>query len=89
MGIGFPRLGMNAFAYGWGGLLPGTWYLTARIDQTVRGTPVDLSSKPLLVLLAFTVGLAGLIAWKLESGYRSARPNGGRSVSQSHAEVPS
>ena len=89
MGIGFPRLGMNAFAYGWGGLLPGTWYLTARIDQTVRGTPVDLSSKPLLVLLAFTVGLAGLIAWKLETRYRSARPIGGRDVRQFHAEVPS
>jgi ABC-2 type transport system permease protein len=89
MGIGFPRLGMNAFAYGWGGLLPGTWYLTARIDQTVRGTPVDLSSKPLLVLLAFTVGLAGLIAWKLETRYRSARPIGGRNVRQFHAEVPS
>jgi ABC-2 type transport system permease protein len=89
MGIGFPRLGMNAFAYGWGDLLPGTWYLTARIDQTVRGTPVDLSLKPLLVLLAFTVGLAGLIAWKLESRYRSARPIGGRSVRQFHAEVPS
>src|SRR6266849_2924833 len=43
MGIGFPRLGMNAFAYGWGSILPGTWYLTARIDQTVRGTPLDLS----------------------------------------------
>jgi ABC-2 type transport system permease protein len=89
MGIGFPRLGMNAFAYGWGGLLPGTWYLTARIDQTVRGTPVDLSSKPLLVLLAFTVGLAGLIAWKLETRYRSARPIGERNVRQFHAEVPS
>ena len=36
MGIGFPRLGMNAFAYGYGALLPGTWYLTARIDQTVQ-----------------------------------------------------
>src|SRR6266446_5581969 len=66
MGIGFPRLGMNAFAYAWGGLLPGTWYLTARIDQTVRGTPVDLSWKPLLVLLAFVVSLAGLTALRLE-----------------------
>jgi ABC-2 type transport system permease protein len=67
MGIGFPRLGMSAFAYDWGALLPGTWYLIARVDQTVRGTPVDLSWKPLLVLLAFTVALAGLIAWRLES----------------------
>jgi ABC-2 type transport system permease protein len=67
MGIGFPRHGMNAFAYGWGELLPGTWYLTARIDQTIRGTPLDLSSKPILVLFAFVVGLAGLAALRLET----------------------
>jgi ABC-2 type transport system permease protein len=73
MGIGFPRLGMNAFAYGWGELLPGTWYLTARIDQTVRGTPVDLSWKPLFVLAAFAIGLAGLAAWRLVSMRGSAR----------------
>ncbi|MEJ0078750.1 MAG: ABC transporter permease [Alphaproteobacteria bacterium] len=78
MGIGFPRLGMNAFSYGWGALLPGTWYLTARVDQTVRGTPIDLSWNPLLILLAFTVGLAGLVAWKLES-LRAARSRAGNS----------
>jgi ABC-2 type transport system permease protein len=66
MGIGFPRLGMNAFAYGYGAILPGTWYLMARIDQTVRGTPLDLSWKPVLILLAFVVGLAGLAALRLE-----------------------
>jgi ABC-2 type transport system permease protein len=80
MGIGFPRLGMNALAYGYGALLPGTWYLTARIDQTVRGTPLDLSWKPLLILLAFTVGLAGLVAWKLQSMRRSARPSSGQAA---------
>ena len=67
MGVGFPRLGMNAFAYGWGALLPGTWYLTARIDQTVRGTPLDLSWKPVLILLAFVVALACLAALRLEA----------------------
>jgi ABC-2 type transport system permease protein len=72
MGIGFPRLGMNPFAYYWGELLPGTWYLMARIDQTVRGTPLDLSWKPILVLLAFVIALAGLAAWRLE-GIRAAR----------------
>jgi ABC-2 type transport system permease protein len=80
MGIGFPRIGMNAFAYGYGALLPGTWYLTARIDQTVRGTPLDLSWKPVLILLAFTVGLAALLAWKLESIRRSARRSGGQAA---------
>jgi ABC-2 type transport system permease protein len=58
---------MNAFAYGFGAILPGTWYLTARIDQTIRGTPLDLSWKPILVLLAFVVGFAGLVALRLES----------------------
>src|SRR6267142_1530809 len=66
MGIGFPRLGMSAFSLGFGSFLPGTWYLTARIDQTIRGTPLDLSWRPILVLLAFVVGLAGLVALRLE-----------------------
>jgi ABC-2 type transport system permease protein len=87
MGIGFPRLGMNAFAYGYGALLPGTWYLTARIDQTVRGTPLDLSWKPVLILLAFTVGLAGLVAWKLES-MRSARRSSGQAAPRLGEALP-
>lgn len=72
MGIGFPRLGMNAFAYGYGALLPGTWFVSARIDQTIRGTPLDLSWPPILILLAFVIGLAGLVAARLE-GMRNAR----------------
>ncbi|CAO3436496.1 ABC transporter permease [Azospirillum endophyticum] len=76
MGIGFPRLGMGGFAQGYGMLLPGTWYLTARIDQTVRGTPSDLSWPPVLVLAAFVIGLAGLAAWRLE-GLRARRERAG------------
>jgi ABC-2 type transport system permease protein len=87
MGIGFPRIGMNAFAYGYGALLPGTWYLTARIDQTVRGTPIDLSWKPLLILLAFTVGLAGLAAWKLEGMHRSVHRSAGLTTPQPLGEA--
>jgi ABC-2 type transport system permease protein len=65
MGIGFPRLAMNDFAYGWGELLPCTWYLMARIDQTIRGTPLDLSWKPVLVLLAFAFTLSSLAALRV------------------------
>jgi ABC-2 type transport system permease protein len=72
MGIGFPRIGMNDFAHAWGALLPGTWYLIARVDQTVRGAPLDLSWKPVLVLLAFVVAYAGLAAWRLGSMRRHA-----------------
>ena len=67
MGVSFPRHGMNAFAYAWGEILPGTWYLMVRIDQTIRGTPAALSSKPVLVLLAFVIGLAGLAALLLDA----------------------
>lgn len=81
MGIGFPRLGMNAFAYLWGALLPGTWYLSARIDQTVRGTPADVSLKPILVLLTFAIVLIGLTAWRLEILRK-------RSLSQPSAALP-
>ena len=89
MGIGFPRLGMNAFSYGYGALLPGTWYLTVRIDQTVRGTPIDLSWKPLLILLAFTVALTGLVAWRLDSIRRSTDRISARTAPQRLAEAPS
>lgn len=65
MGIGFPRLGMNAFAYGWGELLPCTWYLMARIDQTIRGTPTDLSWRPILVLAVFVITLVSLTALRV------------------------
>ncbi len=70
MGVSFPRHGMNAFAYGWGEILPGTWYLTARIDQTIRGTPLDLSWKPVFVLCAFVTGLGALLGLLLETRRR-------------------
>ena len=88
MGIGFPRLGMNAFAYAYGALLPGTWYLTARIDQTVRGTPIDLSWKPLLILLAFVLAFVGLVAWRLDS-IRSSADRSSRAQTAPLVEVPS
>jgi hypothetical protein len=27
--------------------LPRNWYLQARVDQTIRGTPIDLSLPPI------------------------------------------
>jgi ABC-2 type transport system permease protein len=56
---------MNPFAYAWGEILPGTWYLTARIDQTIRGTPLDLSWKPVLVLAIFVIALVSLTVLRL------------------------
>ncbi|RDJ13941.1 ABC transporter permease [Rhizobium grahamii] len=66
MGIGFPRIGMNTFAYNWGQMIPGTWYLMARIDQTIRGTPLYLSWTPVAVLLFMVLLFASLTALRLE-----------------------
>jgi ABC-2 type transport system permease protein len=63
MGISFPRLGMNAFAHAWGALLPGTWYLQARVDQTIRGT----SLPPIVILAAYVVVLACLCALRFDT----------------------
>jgi ABC-2 type transport system permease protein len=73
MGIGFPRHGMNAFAFAYGSLLPGTWYLTARIDQTIRGTPPDLSWRPIAILLAMVIALALVAALRLVAIRRARR----------------
>ena len=75
MGIGFPRLSMNAFAYGYGEILPCTWYLMVRIDQTIRGTPFDLSLKPILVLAGFVIVLlclTALRAWTMRGHSRES-----------------
>jgi ABC-2 type transport system permease protein len=80
MGVGFPRIGMGTFAYAWGAILPGTWYLNARIDQTIRGTPVDLSLKPVLMLVCLVITLVIITAWRLEvlgSRNRAGRTLGG------------
>lgn len=65
MGIGFPRIGMNEFAQAWGAILPGTWYLMARVDQTIRGTPLEYSWRPVFVLLGFVLTLASLVVLRL------------------------
>jgi ABC-2 type transport system permease protein len=54
MGISFP--------HAWG-----TWYLQARVDQTIRGTPIDLSLPPIVILAAFVFVLACLCALRLDT----------------------
>lgn len=56
-GIAYPRLVMNTFATAWGSILPVTWYLELRVDQTLRGVPWMLSFKPLGYLLLINTSL--------------------------------
>src|SRR6476661_5195331 len=45
-GVGFPIIGMNAFAYAWAAILPLRWYMTVLFGQAARGLPTYASAKP-------------------------------------------
>ena len=55
-GVGFPVLGMNAFAYAWGAMLPLRWYMAVLLGQAARGLPLYESARPFAAL----AGLAAL-----------------------------
>jgi ABC-2 type transport system permease protein len=55
-GVGFPILGMNAFALSWGAILPLRWYMAVLLGQAARGLPLYESARPFAVL----AGLAAL-----------------------------
>src|SRR5262245_38713116 len=54
-GVGFPLLGMNAFALFWGALLPLRWYMAVLLGQAARGLPVYGSARPFAALAALAV----------------------------------
>src|SRR5215831_12582694 len=51
-GVGFPTLGMNAFAQFWGALLPLRWYMAVLLGQAARGLPLSDSARPFAALAA-------------------------------------
>jgi ABC-2 type transport system permease protein len=61
-GVGFPAVGMNAFAQVWGAILPLRWYMAVLLGQAARGLPVSESAIPFAALAGLTMLFAGL-AW--------------------------
>jgi ABC-2 type transport system permease protein len=51
-GVGFPILGMNAFALFWGAIQPLRWYMAVLLGQAARGLPLYESARPFAVLAA-------------------------------------
>jgi ABC-2 type transport system permease protein len=54
-GVGFPVLGMNAFAQFWGALLPLRWYMAVLLGQAARGLPLSESARPFAALAGLAV----------------------------------
>lgn len=65
MGLGFPREAMSGLAQAWSALIPGTWYVQLRIDQSLRATPVEISAWSVLWLAMLAAGLGGLVLARL------------------------
>jgi ABC-2 type transport system permease protein len=51
-GVGFPILGMNAFALFWGAIQPLRWYMAVLLGQAARGLPLYESARPFAALAA-------------------------------------
>src|SRR4029450_540128 len=74
-GVGFPTLGMNAFAYGWSAILPLRWYMEVLLGQAARGLPVSDSALPFAALTALTAlyALLALLWLRAVAGRLSRR----------------
>jgi ABC-2 type transport system permease protein len=70
-GVGFPVLGMNAFAQTWSALLPLRWYMAVLLGQAARGLPPADSATPFAVLAALAVIYSILAMLRLRSIARS------------------
>jgi ABC-2 type transport system permease protein len=54
-GVGFPALGMNAFAQLWGAILPLRWYMAVLLGQAARGLPLYDSARPFAMLAGLAI----------------------------------
>ena len=54
-GVGFPALGMNAFAQLWGAILPLRWYMALLLGQAARGLPLYDSARPFAMLAGLAI----------------------------------
>jgi ABC-2 type transport system permease protein len=70
-GVGFPTIGMNAFAQVWSAILPLRWYMAVLLGQAARGLPVADSAVPFAALAGLTILFAGLALLRMASLTRS------------------
>src|SRR4029077_18723837 len=78
-GVGFPTIGMNAFAQVWSAILPLRWYMAVLLGQGARGLPVSESAVPFAALAGLAMLFAGLALLRLTSlkrkgWFETARP---------------
>lgn len=55
IGLYYPRISMDSFAYIWSNALPLTWYMEARLDQTLRAAGLLASSTEIIMMIIIAV----------------------------------
>jgi len=85
-GVGFPTIGMNAFAQTWSAILPLRWYMAVLLGQAARGLPVSDSAVPFAVLAGLAVLFAGLALLRMASLTRRGWFGTARPAEQPEAE---
>jgi ABC-2 type transport system permease protein len=85
-GVGFPTVGMNAFAQAWSAILPLRWYMAVLLGQAARGLPVADSAVPFAALAGLTVLFAGLALLRMASLKRKGWFETARPAEQSETE---
>jgi ABC-2 type transport system permease protein len=72
-GVGFPTIGMNAFAQVWSSILPLRWYMAVLLGQAARGLPVSESAISFAALSGLAVFYAGLALLRMVNLKRKGR----------------
>jgi ABC-2 type transport system permease protein len=86
-GVGFPTIGMNAFAHVWSAILPLRWYMAVLLGQAARGLPISDSAIPFaalaaLALLYASLALLRMASLKRKGWFEVARPSEPPDVTQ-------
>ncbi|HZC94666.1 MAG TPA: ABC transporter permease [Bradyrhizobium sp.] len=85
-GVGFPTVGMNAFAQVWSAILPLRWYMAVLLGQAARGLPVSESAVPFAALAGLALLFAGLAMLRMVSLKRKGWFETARAVEQAPIE---
>jgi ABC-2 type transport system permease protein len=72
-GVGFPILGMNAFAQIWSAILPLRWYMAVLLGQAARAAPLQESARPFAMLAGLTATYVALALLRMSALQRHQR----------------
>ena len=87
-GVGFPTVGMNAFAQVWSAILPLRWYMSVLLGQAARGLPISETAVPFAALAGLALLFGGLALLRMASLKRRGWFEAARSAEQADISVP-